>query len=109
MNFWSKAAIFCGTIVLGLLLAVKGWSQGLFGTISGTITDPTGAVIPNARVTVVNINTNVAVAVASNGTGGVQDSCGRVKIASHHCVQCIVAFNAQVFHDTISLGEFNAG
>src|SRR5438270_8740920 len=51
------------------LLAGPAWTQGLFGTISGTVTDPGGGVIPNATVTVTNINTNVKVTVQTNGSG----------------------------------------
>jgi hypothetical protein len=37
--------------------------------LSGTITDPSNAVIPNATVTIRNISTGVAVQVSSNSTG----------------------------------------
>jgi hypothetical protein len=39
------------------------------GTISGLITDPAGAVLVGAKVTITNINTNVAVERTTNTTG----------------------------------------
>jgi len=44
-------------------------AQGLFGTISGAVTDATGAVIPNAAVTITNVDTNVATTITTNGSG----------------------------------------
>jgi hypothetical protein len=63
-------------IVIGLFLlsivalnTPRIMAQGLFGTISGTITDPTGAVVPGATVTVTNINTNVKNVTIANDAG----------------------------------------
>src|SRR6516164_8015991 len=43
-----------------LILASGGvvWSQTVQGVITGTITDPTGAVVPGATVTITNVGTN---------------------------------------------------
>ena len=59
-------------LAAGLALAfatVGAWAQSGAGSIQGTITDPTGAVIPAASVKVVNQATNVAVSTKSNGVG----------------------------------------
>jgi len=46
---------FCFPLLtLLLLLPSLAFSQGYFGTVSGLITDPTGAVVPNAKVTLVD-------------------------------------------------------
>jgi hypothetical protein len=45
------------------------FAQVVGAIISGTITDPSGAVIPNARVTLRNLSTGVVTQVATNGTG----------------------------------------
>jgi len=51
-----------------LLLAAAGFPQGIAtGSISGTVTDPTGATVPGAKVTVVSTATNQAsIAVTSD-------------------------------------------
>jgi hypothetical protein len=44
-------------------------AQGLFGTISGVITDSSGAVVPDATVKVTNVNTNIVVTLTTNSAG----------------------------------------
>ena len=47
------AALFC----CALLVSVAALAQTDRGTITGTVVDPTGAAVPNARVTAVNADT----------------------------------------------------
>ena len=49
-------------ILLAFVLSLVSWSwgQGARGTIVGTVTDASGAVVANAAVTVTNMATNVA-------------------------------------------------
>ena len=51
------------------LLAGPAAAQNSQGTILGHVTDPSGAVIPGAQVTVTNRDTGVATKVTTNGTG----------------------------------------
>ena len=51
------------------ILAVCAWSQDPRGSITGTVTDPQGAVIPGARITVTNVETNAVQRTVSNSTG----------------------------------------
>src|SRR5208283_4239915 len=44
-------------------------ASGPTGTITGTVTDPSGAVIPKARITVHNEGTNATREATSNGDG----------------------------------------
>ncbi len=44
-------------------------AQGLFGTISGVVSDSSGAVVPGATVRITNVNTNVAVTLTTNSAG----------------------------------------
>src|SRR5262249_31569981 len=58
--------------ILALLLGSAGAAFGQAagaGTISGTLTDQQGAVVPDASVTVHNVDTNVDRAFTSNGAG----------------------------------------
>ena len=43
--------------------------QAVFGSIVGTVTDPTGAVIPNANVTVTDTNKGISQNVVTNASG----------------------------------------
>src|SRR6185437_6743586 len=51
------------------VLAGPAAAQNAQGTILGHVTDPSGAVIPGAQVTVTNKDTGVATRVTTNGTG----------------------------------------
>src|SRR5438874_7372222 len=52
-----------------LFVPVGLWAQGLTGSIVGTITDPASAVIPNARITVKNTNTNAEQKATTSADG----------------------------------------
>lgn len=52
-----------------LALAVLAFGQSDRGTISGTVLDKSGAVIPGAKVTVTNAATNTSVQLSSNEAG----------------------------------------
>ncbi|HEU4635079.1 MAG TPA: TonB-dependent receptor, partial [Edaphobacter sp.] len=55
-----------------LLLVVCGAvsrAQTITGSINGTVTDPSGAVVPNAQVTATNVDTNVATQATTNNDG----------------------------------------
>src|SRR5229473_4719127 len=65
-QLWS--ALFVG--VFCLLLGASGFSQGIAtGSISGTVTDPTGAGIPGAKVMVVSTSTNQVSPVDTSDLG----------------------------------------
>jgi len=58
-------------VLLAVLLAIPFsiHAQSISGTITGTVTDPTGAAIPGATVTVINTGTNVTATAKSDGQG----------------------------------------
>lgn len=63
------AAFLCHVLPL-LVFSPSGMrAQGLFGTISGVVTDPSGAVVPGATVKVTNVNTNVVTMLTTNNAG----------------------------------------
>ena len=65
----QKTALFLEMALL-VILAFGSTAQGQeAGQISGTVTDPTGAVVPNATVAVKNLGTNAVRTVTSSSTG----------------------------------------
>lgn len=57
------------TLVVGLCLSGSlVWAQ-TFGSITGEVRDPSGAIMPNASVTATNVATNVARSTATNDAG----------------------------------------
>lgn len=59
------------TVLLALLLAIAigVQAQERFGEINGTVTDPTGAVVPNVTVTITETNTNRSVTTKTGSDG----------------------------------------
>ncbi len=64
MHHWIVR--FLGLALLALSIAI---AQESTGTISGTVTDPSGAIIPNAAVAVTNVQTGVTRTTTSNASG----------------------------------------
>ncbi len=64
---FSRSA--CAAAAVALLSASAAIGQTTTGSITGTVTDPSGAVIPNANVVAVNTGTGVRTPVKSNGAG----------------------------------------
>ena len=60
--------LLAGALALVLFCAPLS-AQSSFGTISGTVADGTGALIPGVSVTATNVGTNVATIAVSNDTG----------------------------------------
>jgi hypothetical protein len=56
-------------VLLGLLLVIAVFAQRDLGTIVGTVTDPTGAAIPNAKVTITEVATNLSYSVTTGASG----------------------------------------
>src|SRR5260370_42250022 len=50
------------------LLSVSAWGQGL-GTITGSVADPSGAVIPSATVTATEVETGASRTSVTSGSG----------------------------------------
>jgi hypothetical protein len=61
--------VLLSTTILGLLLATAVHAQILNGTISGTVKDPSEAVVPNAGVTVTDLATNQQYRTTTDETG----------------------------------------
>ena len=52
-----------------LICASLAWAQVGTSTITGRVTDPTGAVVPNVSVLVINVGTNFQSSVKTNDEG----------------------------------------
>jgi len=56
-------------ILLATILATSGWSQSFNATISGLVTDPSGAVVPEAELTLTEISTGAVTKLATGSDG----------------------------------------
>ncbi len=69
--WWLRAA---GTVALALLCALfvqtRAYAQVDEGSITGTVQDTSGAVVPNALVELLNTDQGISVETKSNATGG---------------------------------------
>ncbi len=56
-------------VCLLLAFAALGWAQGSLGGLTGVITDPTGAAVPDASLRIANTDTGAEVSVQSTSDG----------------------------------------
>ena len=66
---WSAVATGMLGLALVAIAATPGFSQAVYGSIYGTVTDQSGAVIPGARVTVTSLGQGITVEAVSNASG----------------------------------------
>ena len=67
MNITRKVSALALSAVL--LSAGASYGQAIYGSLNGTVTDPTGAAVPNATVTVTDISKGTSVTVTANSSG----------------------------------------
>src|SRR5271155_5550568 len=53
----------------GVALATSMFGQAVFGNIVGTVVDPSGAAVPNAKVTIKDVGKGVSYSAITNATG----------------------------------------
>src|SRR5215831_8040826 len=70
MTKWFKGSltVLCA-ISLVMLLAGNGFGQQVFGSIFGTVTDTTGAAVPNAKITITDQDKGTKSDVTTNESG----------------------------------------
>lgn len=66
LSLWSFAIAFLALVIFGIQGAN---AQANFGSINGTVTDPSGAAVPNAEVTVTSKATGIARTTHTNASG----------------------------------------
>ncbi|MBI3667001.1 MAG: TonB-dependent receptor [Acidobacteria bacterium] len=70
MRFPKGTLLVLSVLVCALLcLPQSAMGQAVYGSIFGTVTDPTGAVVPNAKVTITNVNKNTKFETTTNESG----------------------------------------
>ena len=67
----SKRALFRGAAILAFLLVLSASGVKAQNTagVHGLVTDPSGATVPNAKVTITNVGTNIARSVITGSDG----------------------------------------
>ncbi len=60
---------FCLISLLTLMFALAAVAQIQNGQFQGTVTDPSGAAVPNAKITITNASTGLSVTATTNATG----------------------------------------
>src|SRR5258708_14914202 len=67
-NFKQWKALVILTCLVAL--ASPAFGQAVYGSMYGTVTDPTGSVVPNATVTVTDVAKGTSVTATANDSGG---------------------------------------
>ena len=67
INFLSKSVYVCLAIAILAMFSGSGFAQSDLGTINGTVRDPSGAAVPNAKVVVKNQANGTERKVTTNG------------------------------------------
>src|SRR4029077_20190142 len=60
---------FCLVVLMGTLFTALAWGQVERGTVTGVVTDPTGAVVAGANVSLRSVNTNLVTKTESSSAG----------------------------------------
>ena len=68
-NFRKIAFVFLVAVLVLVFRPTTGWSQNVYGTIAGTVTDSSGAAIGDAAVTLTNLDTGQARSMKTNTLG----------------------------------------
>jgi hypothetical protein len=68
-NVLTISAVFVAVVLAQTLAAPRALGQAAYGNIIGTVTDATGAAVPNAKVTATDIAKGVTYSAAANASG----------------------------------------
>ena len=65
---FSRLIAACA-VFSALCFSTNSQGQAVYGSINGTVTDNTGAVVPNATITVTDVSKATSITVKSNASG----------------------------------------
>jgi hypothetical protein len=65
----SPLVVLLFSLALVLTIPAKSFAQAVYGSIVGTVTDTSGAVVPGAKVTVTNVQKGTSAATTTNADG----------------------------------------
>jgi hypothetical protein len=69
-TFGQIRRMLCAAAVAVMITALpSAFGQAVFGSITGTVTDATGAAVPGATITVTDVGKGTSVTLTSNGSG----------------------------------------
>src|SRR6266540_2321026 len=66
---WLFQGLSLGAVALGFLLNPCARGQATFGNLIGTVTDPAGAVVAGARITITSVERGTVRSTTSNESG----------------------------------------
>src|SRR6476469_2541715 len=70
MSLWFRYLCLCTMILIGFAgLCPYSFAQTTSGDLVGTVLDPSGAGVPDAKVEVTNVDTNVKTTATTNARG----------------------------------------
>jgi len=68
-NLGKLGLIFLAAVVVLALTPTAGWGQNVYGSITGTVTDTSGAAISEATVTLTNLDKGEKRTIESDSSG----------------------------------------
>jgi len=69
MNWTAKVVVGAGMLMLSCLISIPLWAQGTGGALSGTVTDPSGKLVPNAKISAKNTATGKSTDTETDSAG----------------------------------------
>jgi phosphatidate phosphatase APP1 len=98
-----KSTTLISCILLLLLSSVAAFGQAVYGNIAGTVTDPQGAAVANATVTITDTARQASVTTATNTDGNFTQ---RGLIAGEYQIRIeATGFKAAVQNVTVSVDQ----